>query len=117
MIDYTITTAALGIATVFAIFSLIRKHSLYVRYTIWWGIVSFAVLIFSSFPTIADKLVKFLGISYAPTFFFFGAILMLFVKILFMDIERSKQEVRLRRLIQRLAIVEAELETVKRNKN
>ena len=110
MIDYSITTAILGIATVAAILFLIRKHSLYVRYTVWWVVISIGVLVFSVFPQLADVIVKFLGINYAPTLFLFCAILMLFLKTLFMDIDRSKQEVRIRRLIQRLAILEAELE-------
>lgn len=110
MINYTTTTATLGIVTVFSILYLIRKHSLYVRYTFWWITICMAILIFSIFPQLSGRIVGFLGISYPPTFFFFGAILMLFVKNLFMDIDRSKQEVRIRRLIQRLAMLEAELE-------
>jgi hypothetical protein len=110
MINYSITTATLGIVTVAAIFFLIRKHSLYVRYTVWWVVVSIGVLVFSIFPQLADKIVKFLGINYAPTLFLFCAILMLFLKTLLMDIDRSKQEVKIRRLVQRLAILEAGLE-------
>jgi len=117
MIDYTTTTAIFGIATVIAIFRLIRKHSLSARYTIWWIAISAAVLVFTLFPWLADKLVSVLGISYAPTFFFFSAILMIFLKILFMDIDRSKQEVRIRRLLQRLALVEAELDSLKSDKD
>lgn len=110
MIDYNITTAIFGIATVFSILYLIRKHSLYIRYLFWWIAICLAILVFSIFPQLSDQIVHVFGISYPPAFFFFGAILMLFVKILFMDIDRSKQEVRIRRLIQRVGILEAELE-------
>lgn len=110
MINYNITTAIFGIATAASILYLIRRHSVYIRYTFWWIVICAAILVFSIFPKLSDQIVHFFGISYAPAFFFFGAILMLFVKTLFMDIDRSKQEVRIRRLIQRLAMLEAELE-------
>lgn len=110
MISYNLTTAAFGISVVLAILFLIRKNSIYVRYTFWWMAVCGGILAFSIFPRISDMIVKFLGISYPPAFIFFVAILMLFVKTLFMDIDRSKQEVRIRRLVQRMAMLEAQLE-------
>lgn len=110
MISYNLTTAGFGISVVIAILYLIRKNSIYVRYTFWWMAVCGGILAFSIFPRISDMIVKFLGISYPPAFIFFVAILMLFVKTLFMDIDRSKQEVRIRRLVQRMAMLEAQLE-------
>lgn len=109
MINYTFATAFFGIATVVFILFLIKKHSFYVRYTFWWISICAAILLFSIFPKLSDIIVGSFGISYPPSFFFFAAILMLFVKILFMDIERSKQEIRIRRLVQRLGMVEASL--------
>ncbi|WP_243543963.1 DUF2304 domain-containing protein [Pseudodesulfovibrio tunisiensis] len=109
MIDYTITTAILGVSTVVVILFLIKKHAFYVRYTFWWFAVCAAILVFSLFPRLSDVLVGHLGISYPPALLFFGAILMLFIKTLFIDIDRSRQEVRIRRLIQRLAMLEAEM--------
>ncbi len=116
MINYTLTTSVMGVACVLSIFWLIRKHTFYVRYTFWWLFVSIGVLVFSLMPTLADMIVKFLGISYAPTLLFFCAILMLFIKNLFMDIDRSKQEIRLRRLTQRLALLEEEIKRTKQDK-
>lgn len=95
---------------VIVILYLIRKNSLYIRYALWWMTVFLGILLFSLFPQLSDKAIHLLGVSYPPAFLFFIAILMLFVKILLMNIDRSKQEVRIRRLIQRLAIYEAELE-------
>ncbi len=110
MINYNVTTAILGISTVLSILYLIRKHSIYIRYIFWWISVCAAILFLTIFPKISDQIVHIIGVTYPPTFFFFGAILMLFVKILFMDIDRSKNEVRIRRLIQRLGMLEIELE-------
>lgn len=110
MISYNLTTGACGIAAVAIILYLIRKNSLYIRYAFWWLAVCLGILVFSIFPQLSDKAIHLLGVSYPPAFLFFIAILMLFVKILLMDIDRSKQEVRIRRLIQRLGMYEAELE-------
>lgn len=109
MISYNLTTAIFGISVVLCILYLIRKNSIYVRYTFWWMAVCCGILLLSIFPQFSDTIVHFLGIGYPPAFIFFIAILMLFVKILSMDIDRSKQEVRIRRLVQRLAILEGEL--------
>ena len=110
MISYNMTTAFLGIATVLVIFYLIRRNAIYIKYTFWWLGTSAAILLFSLFPQLSDVIVQAIDISYPPALLFFCAILLLFMKILLMDIERSKQEIRLRRLVQRLAIIEAQLE-------
>lgn len=115
MISYNVTTAILGISAALTLFYLIRRHSIYVRHTIWWLGTCAAILVFSIFPKLSDVIVQATGVSYPPALFFFAAILLLFIKNLFMDIDRSKQEVRIRRLIQRLALVEAQLEA-ERNK-
>jgi hypothetical protein len=116
MITYNLTTAVLGISAVIFILWLIRKHSISVRYTFWWIAVCAGILAFSIFPRLSDAVVKFLGIGYPPAFIFFVAILLLFVKTLFMDIDRSNQEIRIKRLIQRLAILEADLERERERK-
>ena len=100
--QYNFTTATIGILVVFSLLYLIRKNSIYVRYTFWWLAICGGILLFSIFPQLSDVIVRFLGISYPPALIFFIAILMLFVKILSMDIERSRQEIRIRRLVQRL---------------
>lgn len=109
MISYNIATAFIGITVVLIILYLIRKNSIYVRYTFWWLAICLGILAFSIFPSLSDVIVSALGISYPPAFIFFVAILMLFLKTLFMDIDRSKQEIRIRRLVQRLAMLEAQM--------
>lgn len=116
MIPYTWTTAVSGIFIVLIILTLIRKNAIYIRYTFWWVAVCGGILVFSIFPSLSDIIVQSLGIAYPPAFIFFIAILMLFVKILSMDIDRSKQEVRIRRLVQRLAILETDLKQAKGEK-
>ena len=55
-----------------------------------------------------DTLGRLLGIAYPPTLLFLGAILVLIVKALFADISVTKLRRDLRRLNQRIALLEAE---------
>lgn len=56
-----------------------------------------------------DTLGLFLGVHYPPILFLTLALGMVLIKILTMDIERSRQERALRRLTQRMAILEEQL--------
>lgn len=62
------------------------------------------------FPRLSDHLAVMVGIAYGPTLVMLGAVVMLFIKTLLMDIDRSRQEARLRRLVQRVAMLQAELD-------
>jgi len=67
-----------------------------------------AALLLGIFPGIIDTLGAKLGVAYPPTLLLIFGIAALLIKILTMDIEHSRQERSLRRLAQRIAIVEAE---------
>lgn len=113
MINYKLTTLILGIITASSIFLLIRKNMLYIRYALWWVCLAVLILILGAFPESSDILAKYAGVSYPPTLVLTGAIALLFVKVLLMDIDRSRQESRFRRLIQRNAILETQLKETK----
>lgn len=100
------TTALLGIGIACAILVLIRKDTLHVRHSIWWLIVAAGSVLLGFFPKLMDALGIFLGVYYPPMLFLTLALGMVLIKILTMDIERSRQERTLRRLTQRLAILE-----------
>lgn len=110
MVTYSIVTSVIGISSAAFILLMIKKHQMYVNYTIWWLCVSFAMIIFGIKPQFFDSIVKYFGVSYPPTLLFLVAILFLFIKILFMDIERTKHEIRIRRLVQRVSILQAALD-------
>lgn len=109
MISYNLTTAAIGLLAAFAIIRLVRRSILYTRYSVWWMGVAASLVLFGLFPRLSDAMAGYLGVAYPPTLIFAAALAVLFVKILLMDIDRSKQEVRIRRLIQRNAILQARL--------
>ena len=103
------TTALLGLGIACAILLLIRKDSLHVRHSIWWLTVAAGSVLLGFFPRLVDFLGRHLGVHYPPILFLTLVLGMVLIKILTMDIERSRQERALRRLTQRMAILEARL--------
>jgi hypothetical protein len=98
------------------IVGLMRKDRLHVNHGMGWIIVAlvFALLGFS--PNIIDRIAQFLGIAYPPVLALILGIAVLTIKILLMDIERSRLEIRNQRLIQRVAMLEADLKNLEFNK-
>lgn len=107
------TTALLGLGIAGAILLLIRKDSLHVRHSIWWFAVAAGSVLLGFFPRLVDKIGVLLGVHYPPVLFLTLCLGMILIKILTMDIERSEQERTLRRLTQRLAILEGEIDRLK----
>ena len=61
-------------------------------------------------PSIFDAMAESLGVSYAPVLGIAIAIAALIIKALLTDIEVSKMRVRQQRLVQKVALLESELE-------
>ena len=105
----SLVTGAIGLLIAAIIIMLIRKDSLHAQHGLGWIVVAlaFALLGFSS--GIIDQAAQYLGVAYPPVLALILGIALLVIKILLMDIERSHIEVRNQRLIQRLAMLEADL--------
>lgn len=108
MREYHATVLVLGIGLAIAILYLIRRDHLYIRQGFFWIVVAVASLAFAIWPRLIDTLGGVLGIAYPPTLLFLAAILVLIVKALFADISLTKLRRDLRRLNQRIALIEAE---------
>lgn len=104
-----LTTGIIGIITAITIVILIRRDYLHVRYGLWWSGAAVAFACLGLFPALFDKIAINFGISYPPVLALTLAIAILFVKILLMDIERSRNAIRMQRLIQRIALMETDL--------
>ncbi len=65
------------------------------------------------FPGISDWMAGYLGIAYSPSLIIVIAIALILIKILLMDLERSRNERKLYRLVQRMALLEYELEQLR----
>ncbi|BCX80927.1 hypothetical protein MIT9_P0505 [Methylomarinovum caldicuralii] len=106
---YQLTSALLGFTLAVVILWLIYKDHMHTRHAFWWMAVAVTVFVLGFFPNLVDWLGLRLGVAYPPVLALVAAIGVLLVKLLLMDIENSRQERALRRLIQRMALLEAEL--------
>lgn len=102
-------TGIIGIITAITIVILIRKDHLHVHYGLWWMGVAAIFALLGLFPAIFDSFARYLGIAYPPILAFTIGAVVLVIKILLMDIERSRKAVEQQRLIQRLALLESDL--------
>lgn len=105
----SIITGIIGFATAITIVILIRRDHLHVRYGLWWIGAAVVFGLLGLFPTFFDSFAQQIGISYPPMLALTIAVLVLVIKILVMDIERSRNAVRLQRLTQRIALLESDL--------
>lgn len=103
-----IISAALGLSTAGVIVFLLRKDALSVAYSLWWLAVTIGLVVLSLFPGLVDFLGRLFGIHYPPILLLICALCVVLVKLLFMDIDRSRQERQLRLIFQRLALLEHE---------
>ncbi len=106
---YNLVSAAAAILIAGSIFLLVRRDQLHTRYAIWWIPLAVAVLVVGLFPGLNDRLAWMLGIAYPPVLPLIIGLGMLIIKILLMDVERSRNEQKLHRLTQRLGMLECEL--------
>ena len=108
MITYKLTSAALGIVIAGVILFLVRRDHIHIRFAVWWLFVAGSALVLGIFPGLVDFVGAKLGISYPPILLVVTTLGMLMIKILTMDLDRSRQEQNLRRLAQRVALMEEE---------
>jgi hypothetical protein len=106
---YSLVTGSIGILVAALIILLMRKDRLHVSHGLGWVVVAagFALLGFS--PGIIDNVAKYFGVFYPPVLALIVGIALLVLKVLLMDIGRSRLEIRAQRLIQRVAMLEADL--------
>ena len=104
-----IITGIIGIATAATIMILIRRDHLHVRYGLWWMIAAITFSLLGLFPALFDTAAKYLGVAYPPVLALTLGMVILILKILVMDIERSRNAIKLHRLVQRIALLESDL--------
>lgn len=109
-----ITAALLGLALAGSILYLVRRDHLHGPYALWWLIVAAATLVLGFVPRTIDWLAHLTGIGYPPVLPIIIGLSLILLRLLQLDIERSRQERQIRRLNQKLAILEEELTTLRR---
>ncbi len=97
----------IGVCIAAIILLLVRRDHLHGPYAIWWIGAAATVGVLGFFPRLFDYLAGYLGVRYPPILAIVLGLALLLLKILTMDLERSRQERLIRRLAQRLAMLEA----------
>lgn len=108
MASLQITTTLLGIGLAALILYLIRRDHLYVMHGLFWALVAGAAAVLGAWPGLIDKLAGVWGISYPPALLLLLASIVLFIKSLHSDMVNTRIERDVRRLNQRLALLQAD---------
>ena len=108
MKDYHLTVLVIGFGLAYGILHLVRRDHLYIRQGLFWITIALLSLGLAIWPTLIDTLGGALGIAYPPTLLFLVAIVVLVLKALLNDIALTKVRRDLRRLNQRIALLEAD---------
>ncbi len=111
MLTGQITSAILGIVLAGAIMFLVRRDHLHGPFALWWFGVAAATFVLGVFPSVVEWLGHVTGIAYAPVLPIIVGLSLILIRLLKLDVDRSKQERRIRRLTQKLAILEQELDS------
>ncbi len=110
MLTGQITSAVLGVGLAGAILFLVRRDHLHGPYAVWWFAVATATFVLGVFPGVVVWLGRETGIGYAPVLPIIVGLSLVLIRLLKLDIDRSKHERKMRRLTQKLAILEQALE-------
>lgn len=110
-----ITAALLGALLAGSILFLVRRDHLHGPYALWWLLMAGITLVLGIWPRLIDRVAEFAGIAYPPALLIVVGLCLILIRLLQLDIERSRQERQIRRLTQKLAILEQEIGTVRQD--
>ena len=102
-------TGLTGLFVASVILALIRRDKMRVRHGVVWVLIAVAFLIFGFAPGLLDIIAAKLGVAYSPTVALVVGGSALIIKAVLADIELSRLEVRMARLVQRIAMLESDL--------
>ncbi len=106
MANLQITTSLLGIGLAVFIIVLLRRDHIFILHGLFWMGVAVLAALLGLWPGLIDKVAGLVGISYPPAALLLGAVIVLFVKLLYSDITQTQLERQLRRLNQRVAMMD-----------
>ncbi|WP_313280090.1 DUF2304 domain-containing protein [Delftia tsuruhatensis] len=115
MASLQVTTTFMGIGLAALILYLIRRDHLYLMHGLFWVVVAVAAVVLGVWPGMINRLAAVLGISYPPAMLLLLASIVLLIKALHADMVNTRIERDVRRLNQRLAMLEADAEDMRRS--
>ena len=111
VISYRLQIIAIVTALIFMffIFRLIAKGKLREEYSFIWIVCTALLLLFAVWRDGLDVIAKLLGIYYAPSLIFLGAILAIVVFLVHLSVVNSKQHKQIKDLAQEMALLKEEI--------
>jgi hypothetical protein len=103
------TSVGLGAVLALGILWLVRRDRLHGSYALWWLLIAAGALLIGFFPRLVDWIGVKLGVAYPPMLLAMVAIIAVLLKLLGVDIDVTRRERRVRRLLQKVAMMELEL--------
>lgn len=113
MASLQLTTTLLGVGLAILILYLIRRDHLYLMHGLFWVVVAAVAAVMGAWPGLIDKLAALTGFHYPPALLLLLASIVLLIKALHADMLNTRIERDVRRLNQRLALLEADLESLR----
>lgn len=110
MTNPQVFSSVIGFILAVIIYWLVRRDHLAPRQALRWVVVAIIVLVLGAFPVIIDWLGHTVGISYPPIIPLIVGLGAALIKILLMDIQQTKLQVTQDRLVQKLAMLEADID-------
>jgi hypothetical protein len=108
MANLQITTSLLGLGLAIVIMYLLRRDHIYILHGLFWIVVAALAALLGLWPGLIDRIAGWVGISYPPAALLLAAVLVLLVKSLYTDITQTRLERQLRRLNQRIALLDVQ---------
>ena len=114
MTNPQIVSSIIGLILAIVTYWLVRRDHLAPKQALRWVLVATIVLVLGTFPIIIDWVGHAVGISYPPIIPVIIGLGAALIKILLMDIQQTKSQVTQDRIIQKLAMLEAEIERLEK---
>ena len=108
MLNLQITTSLLGLGLAVFIVHLLRRDHIYILHALFWIFIAALAALLGLWPGFIDRVAGWIGITYPPAALLLGAVVVLFVKSLYADITHTQLERQVRRLNQRIALIDAQ---------
>lgn len=95
-----------SVGTLFLMMRRIRQSRMQIESAVFWIVLALVLVVFSLFPAVADFAAHCLGIYSTANFLFLFAIFVLIVKVFYMTIHISQLEMKIKELVQQIALDE-----------
>lgn len=120
VISYRLQIIAISIALLFMffIFRLITRGKLREEYSFIWIVCTALLLLFAIWRNGLDIIANLLGIYYAPSLIFLGAIFAMVIFLVHLSVVNSRQHKQIKNLTQEMALLKEKLDSfLKTNQN